>query len=116
MTKTDEKRLLAKFIKDLGTQSYLGPWLAEYQSAIERDLDSDFSPDGRVLMPSAARREAMDIIVSARDEAKTIREQALEYRRGVEQGVLDKRRQIERELTAQLRIMADRVERQGLLL
>jgi cell division septum initiation protein DivIVA len=74
MTKQRELEILDATIKQLGPDSYLGPWLRESRASIERDLQSDFVP--MCQMPGAARAEAQDIITAARTTADGIREDA----------------------------------------
>lgn len=70
MTKSQEIELLDKTIKAFGTDSYLGPWLAESRAAIAADISNDVCIN--VPMPAAARRVAEDLLTAARAEADRI--------------------------------------------
>ena len=60
-TKAQELEVLQRAIDELGSDSYLGVWLASVVDEVTRDIRSDFYP---TTLPSAARREA-DLISAA---------------------------------------------------
>ena len=64
-------------IKQLGADSYLGPWLAQVRSEVERDIRSDIFPqitlkdsvdEGNRLI-ARAKLDAHEIVVKAKAEA-----------------------------------------------
>ena len=71
MTKNEELYILSKAAADLGTDSYLGPWLTSIIGELERDLRSDFLP---VLSLFEARYRADNAL----REAQVICEQRLQ--------------------------------------
>ena len=66
MTKASELRVLDKAIAELGTDSYLGPWLASVRANVDADMRSDFVP---MLLPRDAENMAAEIVKAAKDEA-----------------------------------------------
>jgi cell division septum initiation protein DivIVA len=70
MMKADEIKLLDKTIRAFGTESYLGPWLAENRASFVADITNDVTPDP--TMPAQARREAFDLLAAAKAEAAEI--------------------------------------------
>lgn len=86
MTKTAEIALLDSTIASFGTDSYIGPWLAEYREQIISDMKSDFSiaaPMPRKAQEISAKvlldagNEAEAIVARAKAEAEKIREDAI---------------------------------------
>ena len=73
MTKANELSVLDAAIEKLGAASYLGPWLASVRAEVERDVRSDLQP---MYLPSAALKDAVDIIQAAGDVAAERREAA----------------------------------------
>jgi len=68
MNKETEISILSKAAADLGTNSYLGPWLKSIISELERDLRSDFIP---VITLAEARQQSEYILAAARNTAET---------------------------------------------
>ena len=73
MTKNQELEILRKAIAELGTASYLGPWLASVTCELERDLMSDFIP---LLTLADARKAQDELLHSAQSAAATTRQKA----------------------------------------
>lgn len=71
-TKAGELQALDDFIKMMGPNSYLGPWLAENYLQIARDIANDVCIE--VLMPNAAMKQAEKIVEDAKEYAKGFRE------------------------------------------
>ena len=80
MTKQQEIEVLTKTIAALGPDSYLGPWLAEVKSEVERNIRSDFFPQitiadsverGNQLI-ARAKSDAAAIVAAAEGRAKEI--------------------------------------------
>lgn len=70
MTKAAEMILLDQFIKRLGPDSYLGPWLLENYVAIDQSLKSDHYPT--IQLPRDAEQQAQQIIADAKAQADAI--------------------------------------------
>jgi cell division septum initiation protein DivIVA len=69
MTKKAEIAILTKAAADLGTASYLGPWLSIIIDELERDLYSDFLP---LVTLGEARYRAQRVAIEANDKAEAI--------------------------------------------
>jgi len=102
MTKSQEIAALDKFIAQLGTASYLGPWLADARAEIVRDITSDIAPSAQ--LPGAARRDARDIVAAAKAEADSLRQAAESTAAGL-------RAQTQRQCDQQRQIVADLIRR-----
>jgi lambda repressor-like predicted transcriptional regulator len=102
MTKQQEIAALDKFIAQLGTDSYLGPWLRDNRVAIVADIKNDLPVE--VLMPNAARREAQDIVNAARREGESLRKAA-------EDAAANLRAATQRQCDQQRQIVADVIRR-----
>jgi hypothetical protein len=93
MMKAQELAILDKAIVDLGTDSYLGPWLRSVRDCVERDVRSDFIPaylpieayreGGEII--AAAKREAVAIVTTAKDTAKKALDKTYQESVGVRQ-------------------------------
>jgi hypothetical protein len=70
MTKQAELAILDKAITALGTESYLGPYLASVRAEIERDITSDFMP--MAILPRQAMQEALQIVADAKTRAEEL--------------------------------------------
>jgi len=79
-TKIEEIAILQKAIAALGPDSYLGPWLDQVRSEVERNIRSDFFPEitiadsvdrGNQLI-ARAKSDAVAIVAAAEGRAKEI--------------------------------------------
>lgn len=73
MTKKFEIEILLDALKELGQDSYCGPWLEQQIPFIERDMRSDMFPSASWVH---ARNEAIQIRTNAVFEAESIVEHA----------------------------------------
>ena len=69
MTKQQEIEVLTKTIAALGPDSYLGPWLAEVKSEVERNIRSDFFP--QITIADSVER-GNQLIARAKSDAADI--------------------------------------------
>lgn len=92
MTKADEMALLDTFIAKLGTDSYLGPYLASNREAILRDLTSDIVP--RLLLPKEGHDEAVRLIALAEAASIKMRAEADRYAADVMSRAREEARQV----------------------
>lgn len=76
MTKSDELQILREAILRLGSDSYLGPWLADQLPSIESAIASDYPPETYALSIREARIHCEKIIGKANDEAIAIEKRA----------------------------------------
>ena len=94
MTKTAEIAALDRFIAQLGSASYLGPWLRDNREAIVADIHNDLPVE--LLLPNAAHKLAADLIQAGRAEADRIAQlakvQADELRQRTQKACDDQRR------------------------
>jgi cell division septum initiation protein DivIVA len=70
MTKSREIELLDAFIRQLGPDSYLGPWLTESRDQIVTDIRNDFCISAP--MPGAAQAIAVKVLNDAGTEAEAL--------------------------------------------
>ena len=73
MTKNQELKVLDRTIDELGSDSYLGPWLASIRAELALNIQSDFFPE---ITLASAGEKARDIIARAEEEAKIIHARA----------------------------------------
>ena len=76
MTKSEEIQVIREAILRLGSDSYLGPWLADQMPSIESALASDYPPEAYALSIHEARIHCEKIIGQANDEANAIEKRA----------------------------------------
>jgi dsDNA-specific endonuclease/ATPase MutS2 len=76
MTKSEEIQVIREAILRLGSDSYLGPWLADQMPSIESALASDYPPETYALSIHEARIHCEKLISQANDEAATIEKRA----------------------------------------
>ena len=76
MTKSEEIQVIREAILRLGSDSYLGPWLADQMPSIESALASDYPPEVYVFSIHEARIHCEKIIGQANDEAAAIEKRA----------------------------------------
>ena len=76
MTKSEEIQVIREAILRLGSDSYLGPWLADQMPSIESALASDYPPEAYALSIHEARIHCEKIIGQANDEADAIEKRA----------------------------------------
>lgn len=80
LSKNQEIEILDKTIKELGPNSYLGPWLSTVRLEVIRDITSDYNPvpsydyfrataENCRQLVSEAKTEAVKIICDAREKA-----------------------------------------------
>jgi len=69
MTKLQELAVIAKAAAELGSDSYLGPWLTQIADELERDLRSDIVP---AISLRDAARQAESIVAVAKQQAAQI--------------------------------------------
>lgn len=69
MTKAQEIEKLKRFIKEIGPDTYIGPWLAEVVEEVRRDISSDMMPTPTL---AASRTTASRIITEAQAKADAI--------------------------------------------
>jgi hypothetical protein len=80
MTKSQELAVIDAAIKQLGTDSYLGPWLQSIRPELESTIRSDFMPEINLKFVVAecnrrietAKSEAEFIISQAKIKAKAV--------------------------------------------
>jgi hypothetical protein len=70
MTKQNELAWIDRAITELGPHSYLGPWLSENRHDLISDITADLPVS--LMMPSAAIRQAAEIVASAKTQAAEI--------------------------------------------
>ncbi len=73
MTKQQEIETLNAFIRTLPQDSYLRPWLEYALPDITQDIMNDIFP---TAIPSEARKQAMQILMLAKNEAAELRSNA----------------------------------------
>ena len=94
MKKSDELQIIREAIFHLGSDSYLGPWLADQMPSIEFAIDSDYPPDSRALSFSESRKLAEETIRAAKEQAAAIEKESKEQ---AERLILRARNVIEQE-------------------
>jgi len=91
MTKAEEIQILEEAIEKLGSDRYLGQWLASVRAEVEREVRSDFLPSPTLTNAAArynariqsAEAEAARIIAAAKNAAKRLVDEATSYARGI---------------------------------
>ena len=76
MTKSEEIQVIREAILRLGSDSYLGPWLADQMPSIESALASDYPPEAYALSIHEARIHCEKIIGQANEESAAIEKRA----------------------------------------
>ena len=76
MTKSQEIQIIREAILRLGSDSYLGPWLADQLPSIESALASDYPPETYALSIHEARIHCEKIIGQANEESAAIEKRA----------------------------------------
>jgi cell division septum initiation protein DivIVA len=102
MTKQQEIAALDRFIAQLGTASYLGPWLADNREAIVADIKNDLSVSP--LLPGAAHKVSAQLLADARTQSTALVEAAREQADAL-------RAQAQRQCDQQRQIVADLIRR-----
>ena len=72
MTKSDELQVIREAISRLGSDSYLGPWLADQMPSIESALASDYPPEAYALSIHEARIHCEKLVNKAKEESEAI--------------------------------------------
>jgi len=73
LDKAGELAILDSAIRQLGEDSYLGPWLAQVRAEVENCIRSDYFPE---LTLGGAEQKSFDTIARAQTRAGEIIEQA----------------------------------------
>ena len=73
MNKTQEIARLRSLVKELGDDSYTGPWLREQLPVIESEITSDLPAGTHAFTLAQARAEASRILTEAREGADAIK-------------------------------------------
>src|SRR6266699_3384999 len=86
-TRADELAILDEAIQTLGTDSYLGPWLAQVRGEVASAIRSDFFPEitikdsvrvaDRIVHEANIQRDA--ILAKAKENAARIEASAVRY-------------------------------------
>lgn len=108
MDKHTEIEILRAAVRELGHDSYCGPWLASQIALIERDLASDTPPvpdwvQSRNICDRAvnsARQQAATLIKVAQGEADDIRKKSRDQADSLSCRVLEALRKATKELEA----------------
>lgn len=72
MTKSEELQVIREAISRLGSDSYLGPWLADQLPSIESALASDYPPEAYALSIREARIHCETLVNQAKEESAAI--------------------------------------------
>lgn len=73
ITKSEELAVLDKAIKQLGPDSYLGPWLLQVRGELEQTIRSDYFP---AITLAAAQDHVKIVLENARNDARAVVSQA----------------------------------------
>jgi hypothetical protein len=76
MTKSEEIQVIREAILRLGSDSYLGPWLADQLPSIESAIASDYPPETYALSIHEARIHCEKLIGQANEESAAIEKRA----------------------------------------
>ncbi|MDA1277445.1 MAG: hypothetical protein O2960_25880 [Verrucomicrobia bacterium] len=106
MIKSDEIQILRDAADKLTANSYCGPWLRSVISTVESDIRSDFMPSPTMEATrqlcagelASARREAAQILTTATDEAKKLKDKSLRFADSVRSSLREAIRQADRAL------------------
>jgi cell division septum initiation protein DivIVA len=109
MNKTQEIAFLRAILKELGDDSYTGPWLREQLPVIESEITSDLPAGTHSFTLAQARAEATRIIAQANDAAVTIEELARASAKRTNEEAWDFASRLKEEAKRSLHAIADRI-------
>lgn len=103
MTKQQEIDILENAIKQLGPDSYLGPWLAQIKHSLADLVKTDIFPDITLndviksidSMKLIAIADALDIVAAAKVKADKIEKDAEKHRDTISSGLRNALRSLE---------------------
>lgn len=102
MTKSEELGILKTAIHDLGTDSYLGPWLGEIAGSVEHDIRSDYFPQmTRALaieqcaaLVAEAKTQAAEMVRTAQEKVDKMEYAAEQARNSIYSAIRQAARQL----------------------